>query len=231
MSDKSFALLWAGLARQYVEQKQAALACVCYGLSFDSILAALSAQAGLRPDFQMHSNGTLQTHKVGKIKIAEIKMPARQDQIALAGQHMPAEVAHRLVAHPETAFFVNRTPTWLGNPLPNDQWGQRLNGVLDIESTADPRYPVWTPIQADVYRQYLSPSGAPGKQDAKTRPAARLALCRQILTLLDTARRNLIADRPQGAGEVNASVIERTLPLWDLVILGLTQKDPVEAAG
>lgn len=156
---------------------------VCCWTAFEAIYTTLGQRAGLKAGFVLRRNGTMQTRKLGKIKIVDVHVPSEEAQIDAVFAQLSNALKHRLIAHPSTAFFAERTPTWKGQPIEMDGFGQRLNGVIDVGRTVDRRYPVWCPLQIALYRQYVRQGG-----DDKTRDL----LARQVIGILQAVRRNLI---------------------------------------
>ncbi|MBN1937240.1 MAG: hypothetical protein JW934_21450 [Anaerolineae bacterium] len=187
---------------------------LCYWTAFEAICAALGQRAGLKPGFVLRRNGTMQTRKLGKLKIVEVDVPSQEAQIDAAFSHFSDDLKHRLILHPGAAFFAERTPTWGDRAIEVDGFGQRLNGVIDVGRTVDRRYPVWSPLQLVLYRQYVRQGG-----DDKTRDL----LARQVIGILQAVRRNLVQDavHPDAAQtdqENSAPVVHHALALLRLVV-------------
>jgi hypothetical protein len=182
----------------------------CCWAAFRLLYTAIAARSGLRPTFVLRRNGTMQTRRAGALKVAQAHPPSEEAQIEVLLGHLGAEAQHALLIHPGTRFFVSRRPTWQGQALGQDAFGQRLNGVIDVALTVDPRYPVWSPIDPKAYGQYVS-----GKGDAR----ARDALARQVVDLLCTVERNLSYGGPRDDEESSEAVIEHALPLLSTILL------------
>ncbi|MBN1139278.1 MAG: hypothetical protein JXM73_22065 [Anaerolineae bacterium] len=194
------------------DEPHPAWAFIRHWAAFEVIYTALAARAGVRPSFALRQNGTLETRKEGKIKVARTNVPSQRQQIDLAFEHMDAGLRHSLIVHPSTAFFAGRKPTWQGSVVESDGFGQRLNGVIDISQTVDARYPVWSPLSTPLYRQYTRQGG-----DGKT----QAILARQILDLLCTIRHNLTQGGDRQDEESGTEVLSRALPWLQRIVSDL----------
>jgi hypothetical protein len=195
---------------------------LCYWTAFANIYTVLAAQSGLRPHFGLRQNGTLRTRKVDAglagptVKMAEVYPPTEKAKLDNVLKHFSEDLKHRLMTHPSTHFFVYRTPMWDGCPLERDAFKQRLNGVINIGATVDARYPVWCPLNASLYKQYMH---------EKPSPKAKNVLSKQILDLLTTIHLNLLQGTrnaltdEQVKGENSATVVEKAWPLLAMIVL------------
>jgi len=181
---------------------------LCTWAAFQAVCAALARRAGLRPRFELRRNGTMQTRRVGVVKIVLVHPPSDGQRIDAAWALFDDELKHRLIAHPGAAFFMRRKPTVLGQVVERDGFGQRLNGLVDVACTMDARYPAWSPIDAAAYNRYMARGGTDSK--------ARELLARQIVDLLCTLHSNLL----HGASDAESGpdVIEQALPLLSAIV-------------
>lgn len=199
----------AELARQATQRpEQQASAYLCYWLAFTNIYAVLGAQAGVKPHFGLRKNGTLKTQQVDGIKMAEVFPPTESALLAKAAERFPRAAKHRLVMHESTRFFVQRTPVWQGKSLAMDGYKQRINGILDMRCTLDPRYPAWSPIDTRMYTAYTRAS-AKGETDDEVLDA----LVEQVLNALHTVYRNLLYGGAPASDENAPAVISQALAL------------------
>jgi hypothetical protein len=182
---------------------------ICYWMAFNVIYTALAAASGLRPEFSLRRNGTRVTRRVGAVKVTQVHPPSESAQINAAFGHLSADLKHQLIVHEDTPFFVYRKPTWRGTALETDTFRQRLNGVINVGHTIDPRYPVWSPIDVKLYRQYTNK----GPDDA-----TRDILARQVLDVLCTVRGNLLYGGEPADAESSAQVVGKALPLLAKVV-------------
>jgi hypothetical protein len=195
-------------------ERQPVQSFVCAWAAFEVIYITLAAGAGLRPTFALRRNGTMETRKEGKIKIAKTDVPSTREQIDVAFQHFGDELKHRLIVHPSTGFFVSRKPTWQGETVEMDGFGQRLNGVIDVSRTVDARYPVWSPISTRLYGHYVRRGG-----DEKTRDL----LARQVIEVLCTVRHNLTQGGDRENQESGPDVLSKAVSLLDVVVRELVK--------
>ena len=177
---------------------------MCYWIAFTSLAWRLARETGLNPTFGLRQNGTLRTRKEGDLKLAEIYPPTDKAILDRAARSFTTDTKHALIVHPSTHFFVNRTPTWNGESLKYDAYHQKLNGVVNISSTLDPRYPAWCPIDRTLHTHYIH-NATPGK--------AQDHLAHQIVEILHVLYRNLLYAGPETKGENTTEVIEAGLGL------------------
>jgi hypothetical protein len=177
---------------------------VCYWTAFRNVCSVLAAHSGLRPSFSLRRNGTMRTRRVGQAKIVEVNVPPQEEQLDAAFTHFGHSLKHWLITHPSTRFFVYRTPTLLGEPIQADAFGQPINGVIDVGRMVDRRYPVWSPIDTRLYRQYLA-----HPQDDN----ARDPLARQVLDVIHTVGSNLGHDGQRAGPEIGQEVLEKASTL------------------
>jgi hypothetical protein len=181
---------------------------LCTWAAFQAICAALARRAGLRPRFELRRNGTMQTRRVGAVKIVVVHPPSDGQRIEAAWAQFDDGFRHRLIAHPGAAFFVRRKPVVLDQVMERDGFGQRLNGLVDVACTVDVRYPTWSPIDVVAYDRYMARGG--------TDPKARDLLARQIVDLLCTLHSNVLYGGSDA--ESGPDVIEHALPLLDEIV-------------
>jgi hypothetical protein len=181
---------------------------LCTWTAFEAVCAALARRGGLRPRFELRRNGTMQTRRVGAVKIVMVDTPSDGQRIDAAWAQFDDGLKHRLIAHPGAAFFVRRKPTVLGQVVERDGFGQRLNGLVDVACTVDARYPAWSPIDVAAYNRYMARGG--------TDPKARDLLARQVVDLLCTLHSNLVYGG--GDAESGPDVLEHALPLLSEIV-------------
>lgn len=201
------------LAESIQQQSAHAIqAYLCYWIAWTNIYKALSKQAGLRPHFGLRKNGTLRIKRDGDLKMAEVYAPTEDSQLNKALDLVSDALKHQLIVHPDTRYFVYRTPAWQGKPLKKDTFGQPLNGVIYVNRTLDPRYPVWSHIDTDLYQLYMEE-----KHTDKNKEKARNTLTKQILNVLHTIQANLIHGDIQST-ENNAQIVEKALPILSMLV-------------
>ncbi len=183
---------------------------LCYWVAFTNIQIHLAAQAGLKPRFGLRKNGTLRTHNVHGVKMAEVSLPTERAQYDKALASFSSDLKHQLILHESTRFFVYRAPVWQTYPRHQDALKQRLNGVANLALTLDARYPIWAPLDVQLYEHYLE-----GEQTQK----ASDALVHQIFDVLRTVYSNLLyADLD--VAENSSVVVGHALALLTLIVHG-----------
>jgi hypothetical protein len=197
------------------EQAQPFQAYLCYWMAWTNLYKSLAKQAGLHPHFGLRKNGTLRIKRNGDIKMAEVYAPTEKAQMNRAIGLLSTPLKHQLITHPNTRYFVYRTPTWHNKALKQDTFGQALHGVLNINQTLDPRYPVWSFIDMKLYRRYTEEAISP-KEEEK----ARNTLAKQIIEVLHTIQENLIHGDTQPTDN-HTQVVERALPVLALLVTSL----------
>jgi hypothetical protein len=190
---------------------------LCTWAAFQIICAALARRAGLRPRFELRRNGTMQTRRVGSVKIVMVHPLPDGPRIEAAWAAFDDGLKHRLIAHPGATFFVRRKPVVLGQVVERDGFGQRPNGLVDVACTVDARYPAWSPIDVPAYNRYMARGG--------TDPKARDLLARQIVDLLCTLHSNLLYGEGRDA-ESGPDVIEQALPLLSEIVQHFVAEAP-----
>jgi hypothetical protein len=160
---------------------------ICYWTAFNNIYTTIADREGCHARLRRNPDGTLKTRPatrlIGNIKMASVDIPKETAQIDLAFTHFSKELKHRLITHENTRFFVYRVPVWKGQEIEFDTYGQKLNGVLNVGYTADPGYPVWSPIDIQLYENCMNSNQSLTVVDT---------LAEQILYVLYTVRNNLV---------------------------------------
>ncbi len=155
---------------------------LCYWTAFNNIYVVIAEQHGHQVQIKKHAYGSIKTRSAGNVQIPEVKKNlTERDQLDLAFGQFSDDLKHRLIIHPSTKFFAERTPSWRGNPIEFDTRRQRLNGVLNVGHTINISNPIWSPIDLQKLEQYL--------RDGKDN-VARDELAKQIFNLLYTVRNN-----------------------------------------
>ena len=121
------------------------------------------------------------TTENGHVNIPEVEIIRESEKIHFAIKEFDEDLKHSLILHQGTEYFVGRIPYWQGIKIETDVFGQRVNGVINVNYTGDSQYPVWSPIDFQYFEEYLE---NPDNQDN------RIFLARQIVDLLFTVREN-----------------------------------------
>ena len=145
----------------------------------------------------------------------EINLGSEKKQILTTTGQINKDTKIEILSHPNTQFFVERIPR--GATSQFDSRGQLINGVLNLTRTVEPEYPVWSPINKQIYDQFLL--GEYSSTDI---------LFDQEVLLLYTIRNNLIHG-DKNPNEANDSrVIEMALPILCAIVDYFIIKDFVD---
>lgn len=177
--------------------------------AFDNIYTTIAQRHGFKIELVLDEDGSVKTWTNGGVRIPKVKTVGEKERISLSLAEFDEELKQNLIRHESIRFFVNRIPFWKGVPIEFDTFGQRLNGVLNVNHTTSADYPVWSPIDTQVYQHYLANPIAGDDRDFLTR---------QIADLLHTVRENLMYTSRKLDDANDISVIEHALPLLELVV-------------
>ena len=176
--------------------------------AFRQIYVTLAARQGLRTELLTGEDGAVLTEQNGGVQIPKVRPVDEREQIAAARAEFDAGLVQALIAHPSTAYFAERVPFWGGRKLEQDALGQHLNGVVDVNHTSQAEYPVWAPLDREVYQRWMAGEGT--EED-------RALLIRQITDLLYTVSRNLTHVGKQFDDGQDIAVYEHALPLVEMI--------------
>jgi hypothetical protein len=185
-----------------------------YWSAFDNIYTTIADRKGISSRIKEDDQGAVVTLPNGNVNIPEVIVVNEREKLDIAIAELDANLMHVLITHQGTRFFLNRIPYWRGAEIEFDAFGQRVNGIINVNYTSDRQYPVWSPIDIQFYQDYLE---NPGDQDNKR------FLARQIVDLLYTVRLNLMqgSRKLDDANDIN--VIENALPLLELIVISFTR--------
>ena len=179
--------------------------------AFNNIYTTIAYREGLRTELKENEDGSIATTQNGNVNIPEVVVVNESEQIHLAVQELSDELKHSLIHLEGTAYFLQRIPWWDGVNIEHDAFGQRLNGVIHVNHTTEAQYPVWSPIDSQLYAEYLEdPDNA----------EARDFLARQIVDMLYTIRCNFMHAGRKFDDANDNKVIENALPMLELIISG-----------
>jgi len=181
------------------------------------VAKVVATRAGVRARFALRQNGTLRVRKVGALKMPEVIRPREEHLLSAALETLDADASTRLIAHTAVRYFCRRVPVLGGERVTQDAYRQRPRGVLDVGATLDPRYPVWSFVDAALLQRYLG-----GEQTAE----ACQRLLGQIAEVLATIHRNLLGAEEAQQGEANAELATRALPLLTALVEALLAVPP-----
>jgi hypothetical protein len=184
-----------------------------YWTAFNQVFATLAARQGLHTQLVTTQDGTVQTWANGNLKIPKVNPVSESDQMYIALHAFTEALKHDLILHESTKYFKHRIPSWQGEKIEFDAFGQRLNGVIHVGYTSSADYPVWSPIDLQIYETYVA-----NQKDE----AARDVLSKQVLDLLYTVRKNLMIFSRKFDDSNDFSVIRHALPLLQLIVAAFT---------
>lgn len=187
---------------------------IYYWTAFNNIYTTIAYSANRSTTLKKRPDGSIETRLNGGVQIPKVQVVSEQEQIGLAFAEFDNNLRHRLVTQQNVEFFVNRTPLWHGIAISTDAWGQRINGVLNVNYTVEEKYPVWSPIDVQSYNNYLMNS-----KDYQ----ARDLLARQIIELLYTIRCNLLHGGKRFDDANDETVVENALPLLVMIVSAFTR--------
>ena len=182
--------------------------------AFNNIYTTIATRKGCSTQLLVADDGTIATCTNGNVKIPKVKPVSEREQLYLALGELDDKLKHNLIAHESTAFFVNRIPFWQGTKMEFDAFAQRVNGVINVNYTSSAQYPVWSPVDFQIYEGYLKKSDNEGDRDFLTR---------QIVDLLYTVSKNLMHFGRKFDDSNDISVVEHALPLLEIIVASFTQ--------
>ena len=188
---------------------------MCYWTAFNNIYAIVADKTGLSVSIKKDQDGTPKTETIANVKIVKVDAPGERKQIDSAFNHFSDDLKDNLIRHENIRFFVNRSPEWQGRKIEFDSFGQRLNGVLNVGYTIHADYPVWSPIDKNLYERYMK-----DPQDMKEPQisSARKELAKQILEVLYTVRNNIVHGGKQADDANSHEVVEKAVPLLSMIV-------------
>lgn len=182
--------------------------------AFSSIYTLIADRQGHRTRLVLDDEEKVLTYSNGSVNIPRVEPVSESEQLSLALDAFDDDLKDRLIQHGSTQFFASRIPFWGGKKVERDAFGQRLNGVIDVDYTTSAAYPVWSPIDLPIYASYLENPGNPEERDF---------LSRQILDLLYTIRKNLVQLDKTFDDAQDIAVYEHGLPLLEMIVAFFTR--------
>jgi len=184
-----------------------------YWTAFNNIYTTIAQREGCSTHYKKNDDGVILTIKNGNVNIPEVEIVSEKEQIDLALDEFDDGLKDRLILHEGTKYFVYRIPFWDGKPVEVDAFGQRINGVINVDYTSEGQYPVWSPIDIQVYEGYLE-----NPDDEK-----RNFLAAQIVELLFTVRNNFMYGGKKFDDANDNKVVENALPMLECIINSFTR--------
>jgi len=185
-----------------------------YWTAFNNIYTTIAHRAGCRTQLKENEDGSIVTIANGNVNIPEVVIVSEKEQIHLAINEFDDGLKDTLIHHEGTKYFVHRIPFWDGKPVEVDAFGQRVNGVINVDYTSDPQYPVWSPIDIQVYEEYLENPDNEKNRDLLTR---------QIVDLLFTIRNNFMFGGKRFDDANDIKVVEHALPMLESIVNSFTR--------
>jgi len=182
--------------------------------AFKNIYTTIAHRKGRRTHIKENDDGSIVTIANGNVNIPEVVIVSEREQIRLALPEFADDLKHTLILHEGTEYFVGRIPYWQGIQIEYDAFGQRVNGVINVNYTSDSQYPVWSPIDIQHYEEYLE---NPNNEENRN------FLTSQIVDLLYTVRKNFMYGGKKFDDANDISVVENALPMLELIVSSFTR--------
>lgn len=182
--------------------------------AFNNIYTTIAHRKGRRTHIKENDDGSIVTIANGNVNIPEVVIVSEREQIRLALPEFADDLKHTLILHEGTEYFVGRIPYWQGIQIEYDAFGQRVNGVINVNYTSDSQYPVWSPIDIQHYEEYLV---NPNNEENRN------FLTSQIVDLLYTIRKNFMYGGKKFDDANDISVVENALPMLELIVSSFTR--------
>jgi len=180
-----------------------------YWTAFNNIYVTVADRKGKKAELQWDGDGNLKTRALGAVTVPKVKTVSEQEQLQLAFEEFSDDLKTFLVAHENTLYFAQRTPSWWGNAVAVDANGQPVNGVINVGYTVDLRYPVWSPIDTKALLDFRADLSKVELRDS---------LARQVLELLYTVRNNTFHGGKQADDANDQEVLQRAVPLLAAIV-------------
>jgi len=182
--------------------------------AFNNIYTTIAHSKGHRTRIKENDDGSIVTIANGNVNIPQVVIVSEREQIRLAFQEFVDDLKHTLILHAGTGYFVGRIPSWQGVQIEYDAFGQRVNGVINVDYTSDSQYPVWSPIDLQHYKEYLASPDNKENRDF---------LARQIVDLLHTIRKNIMHGGRKFDDANDIAVFANALPMLELIVTSFTR--------
>jgi len=181
--------------------------------AFNNIYTTFAHRQGMSTRLVRSEDGKVLTVPNGNVNIPRVESVSEREKLYLALDEFDDELKHRLIVHKSTRFFLERIPAWKGGKIEHDAFGQRVNGVINVNHTCDADYPIWSPIDIQFYERYAAD---PDDEDCRN------FLATQIVDLLYTVRDNLMHAGRKLDDANDISVVENALPLLEMIVASFT---------
>ena len=182
--------------------------------AFNNIYTTIAHRKGLRTQIKKNEDGSVVIIPNGSVNIPDVVPVSEREQIRLTVGEFGDDLKHRLIFHKGTEYFVSRIPAWQGKQIEYDAFGQRVNGVINVNYTTEAQYPVWSPIDIQRYEDCLE-----NPDDGENRNF----LAGQIVDLLYTIRDNLMHGSKKFDDANDIKVVENALPMLETIVNAFLQ--------
>ncbi|MBC8336071.1 MAG: hypothetical protein ISR59_00200 [Anaerolineales bacterium] len=182
--------------------------------AFNNIYTTIAHREGCWTQIKENKDGSIATIANGNVNIPEVEIVSEREQIRFALQEFDDNLKDTLILHEGTKYFLGRTPFFQGKKIEFDSFGQRVNGVININYTTDSQYPVWSPVDFQFYKAYLK---NPENEENRN------FLAGQIIDLLYTIRKNFMHGSKKFDDANDIKVVENALPMLQLIVASFTQ--------
>ena len=177
--------------------------------AFKQFYSAAASRDGCSTQYLVNQDGSIETYPNGNVNIPKVIPVSESQQLSIVLRELDDGFKHRLISHKSTQFYLNRIPFWLGKPIEVDAFGQKLNGVINVNDTTQPEYPVWSPIDTLIYERYME---NPESFEDRT------FLAGQIMGLLHTVSKNMMHFGQKFDDGKDIQVVENALPLLEQLV-------------
>jgi hypothetical protein len=182
--------------------------------AFNNIYTTIAYREGCRTHIKENDDGSIATISNGYVNIPDVVIVSEREQIHHAFHEFDDDLKHTLILHEGTEYFVRRIPYWQGIKIEYDAFGQRVNGVINVNYTSDSQYPIWSPIDTQHYEEYLK-----NRENEENRDF----LAKQIVDLLYTIRINIMHGGKRFDDANDITVAENALPMLELIVSSFTR--------
>jgi len=83
-----------------------------YWTAFNNIYTTIAYSGDRSTVLKKRADGSIDTITNGNVQIPKVKIVSEKEQIKLAFAEFDAELRRGLIIHPNTEFFIERTPSW-----------------------------------------------------------------------------------------------------------------------
>jgi hypothetical protein len=188
---------------------------ICLWTAFNNVYTTIADRLGLRPRVKRYSDGTPKTFREEDFVMVRVDPVREREKIDLAYNLFSENLKHELIVNESTKYFVYRTPTLNGHKIENDGLNQRLNGIINVGLSVDPKFPVYSRIDINLFEKYLNNS-----HDER----ARNTLGRQLVYVLYTIRNNIFHGDKRNDDTDDRDIVSHAVPLMSVIVSNFLNK-------